>query len=50
LAVNIQLGNTRPREVISDKIRSLHGIHTDMAVLTFLNTVLKDYHHLTSTL
>ena len=50
LAVNIELGNTRPMEVISEKIRRLHGINTDMPVLTFLNTVLKDYHYLTSTL
>jgi uncharacterized RDD family membrane protein YckC len=48
LAVNIQLGITRPMEIISDKIRSMHGIQSDLPVLTFLNTVLKDYHHLTS--
>lgn len=48
LQVNIQLGNTTPMEKISDKIREIHGIRTDMPVLTFLNTVLKDYHHLTS--
>lgn len=48
LAVNVQLGITQPMEVISDKIRSMHGIQTDLPVLTFLNTVLKDYHHLTS--
>ena len=50
LAVNLQLGNTHPMEVISEKIKSLHGIHTDMHALTFLNTVLKDYHYLTSAL
>jgi len=49
VAFNMELGNTRPMEVISEKIRRLHGIHTDMPVLTFLNTVLKDYHYLTST-
>src|SRR5258708_29310374 len=48
LAVNIQLGNTRPMEVISEKIKMLHGIQSDMHALTFLNTVLKDYHYLTS--
>jgi uncharacterized RDD family membrane protein YckC len=48
LAVNVQLGITEPMEIISEKIRTLHGIQTNMPVLTFLNTVLKDYHHLTS--
>jgi len=48
LAVNIELGNTRPMEVISEKIKMLHGIQSDMHALTFLNTVLKDYHYLTS--
>ena len=48
LQVNIQLGITRPMEVISEKIRIMFDIHSDMATLTFLNTVLKDYHHLTS--
>ncbi len=48
LAVYKVLGNTAPMESVGEKVRALFGIQTDIPVLTFLNTVVKDYHHLTS--
>lgn len=48
LSVYTELGHTQPMHTVSDKIRSQLNIATDMSVLTFLNTVVKDYHYLTS--
>lgn len=48
LTLNVTLGNDKPVYALAAKIKSLHGIQTDLPPVKFLYTVLKDYHHLTS--
>jgi uncharacterized RDD family membrane protein YckC len=50
LDVNQVFGNTMPIDALSGKIQSLHGISTDLPPVTFLRTVLKDYHYLSSSM
>jgi len=50
LNLNVTLGNDKPVYALAAKIMSLHGIQTDMPPVKFLYTVLKDYHHLTSSM
>jgi uncharacterized RDD family membrane protein YckC len=48
LQVNAQFGNTEPMDTLTEKIKAMHGIQTDMPPITFLRTVLKDYHYISS--
>jgi uncharacterized RDD family membrane protein YckC len=41
-------GNMQPAALVSDRIRSLLGIQTDLAPTEFLYAVIKDFNHLTS--
>jgi uncharacterized RDD family membrane protein YckC len=41
-------GNMQPVTLVSDRIRSLLGIQTDLAPTEFLYAVIKDFNHLTS--
>jgi uncharacterized RDD family membrane protein YckC len=41
-------GNTEPLMAVTEKIKSLLGIQTDLPPVKFLYTVIKDYNHLTS--
>ncbi len=50
LEASVQLGNEKPVYLLADKIKRLHGIQSDLSASQFLYTILKDYHHLTSTL
>jgi uncharacterized RDD family membrane protein YckC len=43
-----EFGNQRPVDVITDKIKSLLGIQTDLPPAEFLYTIVKDYNHLTA--
>ena len=48
LEVARDFGNTEPLMAVSEKIKSLLGIQTDLPPVKFLYTVIKDYKHLTS--
>ncbi|MEJ0057375.1 MAG: RDD family protein [Bacteroidota bacterium] len=48
LEVNRTSGNSQPVMAVTEKIKSLLGIETDMAPVKFLYTVVKDFQHLTS--
>lgn len=48
LEMNRQMGNIQPVLHLTNKLKQLHGIETDLPPVKFLYTVLKDYHHLTS--
>ncbi|MFN5168260.1 MAG: RDD family protein [Cyclobacteriaceae bacterium] len=48
LEMNRQMGNIQPVLHLTEKLRQMHGIQTDLPPVKFLYTVLKDYHHLTS--
>jgi uncharacterized RDD family membrane protein YckC len=50
LAVNRESGNIQPVMAVTDKIKSLLNIQTDLPPVKFLYTVLKDYSHLTARL
>ena len=41
-------GNMEPVELVSDRIRTLLGIQTDLTPAEFLYAVIKDFNHLTS--
>lgn len=41
-------GNMQPATLVSDRIRSLLGIQTELAPIEFLYAVIKDFNHLTS--
>ena len=41
-------GNLQPVLMVTEKIKTLLGIQTDLAPLQFLYTVVKDFNHLTS--
>lgn len=48
LEVNRTTGNDRPLQRVTEKIKSLLGIQTDMPPVKFLYTIVKDYSHITS--
>lgn len=48
LEVNLESGNPKPVLAITEKIKSLMGIQTDLPPVKFLYTVIKDFQHLTS--
>ena len=48
LEVNRDLGNPRPLMAISEKVKSLLGVQTDLPPIKFLYTVIKDFNHLTA--
>jgi uncharacterized RDD family membrane protein YckC len=48
LEVSRDHGNTEPVMIITDKIKALLGIQSDMPPVNFLYTVIKDYQNLTA--
>lgn len=48
LEVNRDQGNIQPVMIITDKIKTLLGIQTDLPPVMFLYTVIKDYNSLTA--
>jgi hypothetical protein len=48
LEVNRNTGNNQPVMAVTEKIKSLLGVQTDMPPVKFLYTIVKDYGHLTS--
>ena len=48
LEVNRDQGNTRPAIVVTDKVKSLLKIETDMPPIKFLYTIVKDYQKITA--
>jgi uncharacterized RDD family membrane protein YckC len=50
LKVNVELGNSKPMLILTEKIKTMLGIQTDLPPVKFLYTVLKDYQHFTSSM
>lgn len=48
LDMNRQIGNMQPALHLTEKLKHVFQVETDLPPLVFLYTVLKDYHHLTS--
>jgi len=48
LEVNRELGNSQPALLVTEKIKTLLGIQTDLPPVKFLYTIIKDFQHLTS--
>jgi hypothetical protein len=48
LEVNRDHGNGQPVMVITQKIKALLGIQTDLPPVKFLYTIIKDYNSLTT--
>ena len=48
LEVNREQGNLQPVMIITEKIKTLLGIQTDLPPVTFLYTIIKDYNTLTT--
>jgi uncharacterized RDD family membrane protein YckC len=48
LEVNRDQGNAQPVMIITEKIKTLLGIQTDLPPVQFLYTIIKDYHSLTT--
>ena len=48
LEVNREQGNAEPMMAVTERIKSLLGVQTDMAPVQFLYTVVKDFNHITS--
>jgi uncharacterized RDD family membrane protein YckC len=48
LEVNRATGNSQPVMAVTERVKTLLGIQTDMPPVKFLYTVVKDYGHLTS--
>lgn len=48
LEVNRASGNDKPARLVSEKIKNMLALETDMPPIKFLYTVIKDYNHLTS--
>jgi len=48
LEVNRDQGNSEPLLVVTEKVKSLLGIQTDLPPVKFLYTIIKDFNHLTS--
>ncbi len=48
LEANVNFGNSQPVLMVTERIKSLLGIQSELAPVEFLYTVVKDYNHLTS--
>jgi hypothetical protein len=48
LAVNRDSGNNQPVMAVTEKIKRVLSIETDMPPVKFLYTIVKDYSHITS--
>lgn len=48
LVVNRESGNTKPVELVSQKVKSFLGIESDLPSVKFLYTIAKDYSYYTS--
>lgn len=48
LEVNRDSGNSQPVMAVTEKIKSLMGIQTDLPPVKFLYTIIKDFQHLTA--
>ncbi|HNP06276.1 MAG TPA: RDD family protein [Cyclobacteriaceae bacterium] len=48
LEVNRDHGNAQPLMVVTERIKSLLGIQTDLPPIKFLYTIVKDFNHITS--
>lgn len=48
LEVNRDQGNSQPLLVVTERIKSLLGIQTDLPPIKFLYTIIKDFNHITS--
>lgn len=48
LEINRDQGNSQPILLVTEKIKSLLGIQTDLPPVKFLYTIIKDFNHLTS--
>lgn len=48
IEANAQHGNQRPAIIVTEKLKSLLGIQSNMPPIEFLHTIVKDYNHLTS--
>lgn len=48
LEVNRDHGNSQPLMVVTERIKSLLGIQTDLPPVKFLYTIIKDFNHITS--
>jgi uncharacterized RDD family membrane protein YckC len=48
LEANRDTGNVKPVLAVTEKIKSLTGIRTDLPPVKFLYTIIKDFQHLTS--
>ena len=48
LEVNREMGNSQPVMAVSEKIKSLTGIQTDLPPVKFLYTVIRDFQHFAS--
>ena len=48
LEVNRDQGNVQPVMIITEKIKALLGIQTDLPPVKFLYTIIKDYNTLTT--
>jgi uncharacterized RDD family membrane protein YckC len=50
LKVNVELGNEKPILILTEKIKTMLGIQSDLPPVKFLYTILKDYQHFTSSM
>lgn len=48
LEVNRDQGNLQPAIMVTEKIKSLLGIQTELSPVVFLQTIVKDFNHITS--
>ncbi len=48
LTANQEQGNLQPVLLVTDKVKTMLGIQSDMPPVQFLYTVVKDFNHLTS--
>lgn len=48
LEVNRDQGNAQPLLVVTERIKSLLGIQTDLPPIKFLYTIIKDFNHITA--
>jgi uncharacterized RDD family membrane protein YckC len=48
LEVNRDQGNSQPMMAVTERIKSMLGVQTDLPPVKFLYTVVKDFQHLTS--
>jgi hypothetical protein len=48
LEANLNHGNVQPVLMVTEKIKTLLGIQTDLPAAEFLYTIVKDFNHLSS--